>query len=128
MQKKYRIKTEAQRDNFTRLLTNTTIPDNGWEIELREFKNARTLAQNRMLFGKVYPPIIDQMAEATGTYIKKDDLHKFFLDRYAPRDIVKVLGQTICAPKSSTKFTRQEFSDFIEKIYAWSSQNGVWHD
>lgn len=81
-----------------------------------------------MLFGRVYPPICLQMAEATGALLTKDQLHKFFKDQFSPREITTVMGKTICTPKSTTKFTRAEFSDFIEKIYAWSSDNGIWHE
>jgi hypothetical protein len=126
MKNRFNIKTQAQLDNFLRLFANTDIPETGLVVEVTEFKNNRSLAQNRYLWDQVYTPVAVQISEATNTLVKKDHIHKFFQDRFAPRDIVNVMGETICTPRSTTKFTKAEMSEYIEKCHAWGAEHGVW--
>lgn len=126
MRVKYNIKDQEQLEVFLDRFSKLEIPSTGWQVTAVEFKNTRTLAQNRLLFGNVYPPVIEQMGEATGAYVTKDQMHDFFKDMFSPRVPIKVMGKTVYVTKSTTKFTRKEFSDYIEKIYAWGTANGVW--
>lgn len=126
MKMRFNIKTDVQRDAAIAQIKNQVLPENGLTITVTEFKNNRSLAQNRLLFGHVYPPIIEQMSEATGAYVTKDQMHEFFKGMFSPRICTKVLGEEVYTVKSTTKFTKAEFSEYIEKIYSWGAKRGVW--
>lgn len=126
MKHKFTVKTMEQLERMLTQVRKMEIPINGWSVTVEEFKNNRSLAQNRMLFGQVYPPITEQIGEYTGSHVTKDQLHDFFKSMFSPRVEICVMGRKLNVPKSTTKFTKQEFSDFIEKIYAWGTDNGVW--
>ena len=120
------IRDQDQLDAFVDRFNKMPIPERGWSVEVDEFKNNRSLAQNRFLWDQVYQPMAEQVSDATETLVKKDHIHKLMLDRFSPREIMKVLGETICTPKSTTKFTKQEMSDYMEKCFAWGTEHGVW--
>jgi hypothetical protein len=122
------VKTKEQLQNLFDRVGKMPIPETGWVIEIDQAKNNRTLAQNRLLWRRVYQPVAEQISESTGTLVTKDMIHKFFQDRFSPREIVKVMGQTICSPKSTTRYTKAEMSDYMEKCYAWGAEHGVWFD
>lgn len=123
-----RIKHEADLHHFIKRFKAIPVPDNGWVVTWDTFKNNRTLAQNRFLWDQVYSPMAEQISEATNTMVTKDMIHKLMADRFSPRVITKVMGQDIVTIKSTTKYTKQEFSDYIEKCFAWGSQHGVWFE
>jgi hypothetical protein len=122
------IKTTEQLEVLFDHLYKMPVPETGWAITIEEAKNNRTLAQNRLLWRRVYQPCAEQISEATGALVTKEMMHKFLKDRFSPREIVKVMGQTICSPKSTTKFTKAEMSDYMEKCFAWGAEHGVWFD
>jgi len=120
------IRNDTEMDVFVERFRKMPIPDTGWSVQADEFKNNRSLAQNRYLWDQVYQPMAEQISEATDTLVKKDHIHKLMQDMFSPRVIVKVMGTTVCSPKSTTKYTKQEMSDYIEKCFAWGTEHGVW--
>lgn len=74
-------------------------------------KPKRSEAQNRYLWGAYYPII----AKETG----EDDteaLHNFFKGEFLTVEIKEVMGKKVRITKSTTKLSKHEFSEFIEKI------------
>ena len=122
------IKTQDQLKAWYKQMKKQPIPDNGWQFTWDEFKNSRSLAQNRLLWRRVYQPIAEQISEQTGTLLRKDQVHKFLKDKFGTRDIVRVLGHVMSAPKSTTRYTKAEMSDYMEQCFAWGAENGVWFD
>ena len=104
------------------------VPDNGWTVTWTEFKNNRSLAQNRFLWHQVYQPIAEQISEGTGALVTKDHIHKLMAQMFSPRLITRVMGEDIVTIKSTTKYTKAEFTDYITKCEAWASEHGVWFD
>jgi hypothetical protein len=123
---KFNIKEVKQLDAVFKQIVARPFPATGWVMNLTEAKNNRTLQQNRYLWDQVYTPMAVQIGDATGTLIKTDHIHALMKDRFSPREIVYVLGETVCTPKSTTKFTKKEFTDYIEKCFAWGAEHGVW--
>ena len=120
------VKDDASLDHFIHRFKQLPIPPNGWVITWDAFKNNRSLAQNRYLWDQVYQPMAEQISEATGAIVTKDHIHKLMAQHFSPRIITNVMGEQIVTIKSTTKYTKQEFSDYIEKCFAWGSEHGVW--
>lgn len=115
-------------DNLITFLGKVEIPENGLDVSMCDHETTRTLEQNSFMWRAAYQPIAEQIGEATGTMLSKDDIHEFMKDRFAPRVIRTnpATGTTKSYPKSTTKFKRQEMSDYLEQVFAWGASNGVW--
>lgn len=122
------IKNKDQLNRVTKQLEKMEIPPNGWHMRLTDAKNNRSLEQNRYLWRRVYQPIAEQVSEETGSLVKKEQVHEFLKDRFSPRVIYKFMDSTKSYPKSTTKYTKQEMSDYIEKCHAWGTEHGVWFE
>ena len=98
------------------------------DVIIKDHEHNRTLEQNRFMWSAAYQPIAEQIGEATGAMLTKDDIHEFMKDRFAPRVIRKIPGtdKTKSYPKSTTKFTRKEMSDYLEQVFAWGASHSVW--
>ncbi len=122
------VKNDADLDRFVSRFKAMPIPEAGWQVTWDIFKNCRTLAQNRYLWDQVYSPMAQQISEATGALVTKDHIHKLMADMFSPRVITRVMGKEIVTYKSTTKYTKQEFSDYIEKCFSWGAEHGVWFE
>ena len=128
MKQQRNIKTQEQLEIWYEQFRKIPIPENGWAITWTEFKNSRSLAQNRLLWRRVYQPIAEQLSETTGALVKKQTIHEFLKDLFGTRGIIRVLGEVHSYPKSTTQYTKAEMSDYMEKCFAWGTSNGVWFD
>ena len=125
---KRHIRNLDQMRNLLTFLHAMEIPEDGLEVSVCDYEHTRTLEQNKFMWRAAYQPIAEQIGEATGTMLTKDDIHDFMRDKFAPRVIRKIPGsnETKSYPKSTTKFKRQEMSDYLEQVFAWGASNGVW--
>ena len=85
----------------------------------------RTEEQNRLLWVSAYLPIAQFLTEQSGKVITKDMVHCVAKDRFSPRVIVEFDGKSKSYPQSTTRFNKQEFSDYLEQVYAWGAELGV---
>jgi hypothetical protein len=85
----------------------------------------RTEEQNNLLWRSAYTPIAQHLTEESGKIITKEMVHEVAKDRFAPRVVVEAFGRSKSYPRSTTKFNKQEFSDYLEQVYAWGSEMGV---
>ena len=106
-----------------KILNNKLIPENiyyykavierfeGKEIELtiKEWKDSRTLAQNRLLWA--YYSLLES---ETGDLAI--NLHEYFKRTLIPPKFIEVQGVTIKIPGSTTKLSKKEFSEYIMKM------------
>jgi len=81
------------------------------QILIDKIRSNRTLDQNRFYW--FYLSII---AKETGD--NPNDLHEYFKRRLLPPRFVKVLGRTIRLPATTTKLSKSEFAEYLDKICA----------
>ncbi len=71
----------------------------------------RSLSQNNF-----YWLYLDMIEMETGN--SAVDLHEYFKRKILPPKIIKVLGEEIEVPRSTTGLTKLEFGEYLEKICA----------
>jgi hypothetical protein len=49
--------------------------------------------------------------------------HEFFLRQFVKPQTAEIAGEVIIMRPSTTKLTKQEFSDYLEKVFAWLAEN-----
>ena len=81
--------------------------------------------QNRLLWASAYTPIAVFLSEQSGKVITREMVHAVAKDRFAPRITVEFDGKSKSYPQSTTRFTKAEFSDYLEAVYAWGADMGV---
>jgi hypothetical protein len=124
----FNIKDKEQLKGLFARLDAMEMPPNGWAVTLSEFSNNRSLAQNRLLWRRVYQPIAEQISEATDTLVKKQHIHEFLREKFGTRVIVRVMGEVHSYPKSTTQYTKKEMTEYMEKCFAWGAEHGVFFD
>lgn len=87
------------------------------EIELE--KSKRSLDQNAYLWGVVYKTIADYNGDT------ENDLHEYLKRKCLPPRFVKVCGQEIKLPASTTDLNKTQFGEYIEKIRAEVAPMGI---
>lgn len=82
-------------------------------LEVSEDRPKRTISQNALLW-----LFLNYIENETGE--NADDLHEIAKRKFlAPRQ-VRVLDEDYKLPASSTRLTKNEFSEYLDKISAWS--------
>jgi hypothetical protein len=100
-------------------------PTISWKVVIEAFKPKRTDAQNRFLFGVVYPSILEGGGEALRGW-NAMDLHTFFLGEHFGWEVVEGFGKKRHKPlRRSSKLTKQEFSDYLAFIEARCAEMGI---
>lgn len=100
-------------------------PTISWKVVIEAFKPKRTDAQNRFLFGVVYPSILEGGGEALRGW-GPEDLHTFFLGEHFGWEVVEGFGKKRHKPlRRSSKLTKQEFSDYLAFIEARCAEMGI---
>ena len=94
-------------------------PKRGYHSETRSEE------QNRLLWAGAYGPIAQVLSEESGKVITKEMVHEVSKDRFCPRIIVEFQGKSKSYPKSTTRLNKQEFSDYLEQVYAWGAELGA---
>jgi len=94
-------------DSFKSLIVSL----DGKEIELTlgKKKDSRTLDQNALLWA-----INTLIGNELGW--EKEDVHSFFKERFSPKKKITVKGVETIIPKGTSQFTKEEFSEYIERI------------
>lgn len=49
-------------------------------------------------------------------------------DRFMPRITVEFEGKSKSYPQSTTRLGKKAFSDYLEQVYAWGADMGVYFD
>lgn len=88
-------------------------------------EETRTEQQNRLLWAGAYTPIAQHLSEESGKIITRDMVHCVAKDRFCPRIVVEFQGKSKSYPQSTTRLNKQEFSDYLQQVYAWGASMGV---
>ena len=82
-------------------------------LEIGLEKGKRTLNQNSFMW--LY---LDHIEKETGNLAT--DLHELFKRKFLPPVVKKILGVEFKIPASTTDLTKQEMSDYLDKISAFT--------
>ena len=102
-------------------------------VEIRHYRRSRTLAQNAMLWGLAYPPIMQAMGLSGES--DREMLHKAFCELYFGRVEVEIMGVAMTLPKRTTTTDEQgrrsvlttlEFSDFWSFVQRQAAELGIY--
>jgi hypothetical protein len=101
----------------------TLAVEKAWRVEIEEAKGKRSLAQNRYLWGCVYPTILEAGKldgwEAT-------EIHDYVLGEFFGWETVTGFGRKKIRPiRRSSKLTKTEFADFIAFIQRRMAEHGI---
>lgn len=88
-------------------------------IDINLEKATRTLSQNSWLWGVVYKTI----ADSTGS--TEDELHEIFKRMFLPPRFVKWKDREIKLPNTTTELSKQDFSDYVDRIRAEVASLGI---
>lgn len=90
-------------------------PDTRWCIAISEHRAQRTPEQNKLLWA-----IYTEMAESTGH--TPAELHEAMKKKFLIPQVVKVGKDEIQVPGSSRKLDTKEFSQFVERVAQFASE------
>ena len=100
-------------------------PEKSWEVIVRPRKATRSVNQNDYLWA-IYDYILRAGGETMGGWTK-DDLHEFFLITHFGSETKELFGRKRLKPlRRSSKLNKQEFSDFLETIFRFMAERGVY--
>jgi len=92
--------------------------DTVWVVEITKYKKDRSQAQSRLMW--LWLGII---SNDTGN--SPDELHEIFKLKFLGSETLSALGFKIERPKSTTKLTTQEFTDYLDKIEGLAISIGI---
>lgn len=106
--------------------------DKEWAIEIKAHKNSRSGAQNRTLFGVIYPQLMEFMGLSGER--EKEELHEYFCGEYFGWHEKNIMGKLIQRPNRTTTTSAEgrkatldkvEFSKFVDYITRRASEYGA---
>ena len=112
-------------DNLAELLNLLlTLPDGQYKTEIKKHYNRRTSAQNRYLWGVVYPSVLEGLiASGNDQWINVEDVHELCLQTCGSKQVVLYeTGEVYNIPSRSRKMTTTEFMAYIQSITNWSRE------
>ena len=122
------VKNEKQREHLLKFFASAEIPDCGWIVEWANADAKRTSEQNALLWAHAYRPIAMHLSEQSGKVITTEHVHAVAKDRFLEHIVVELNGKKKVYPGSTTKLGKKAFSDYLEQVYAWGAEMGVWFD
>jgi len=95
--------------------------DEAWRVEIYRHRMKRTDAQNRYLWGAVYPAITERLPGWT-----KDDVHEYCLGEHFGWETIRGLGATSQKPlRRSSKLSKFEFMQYVDFIAQRMAEHGI---
>lgn len=88
-------------------------PD-GYYLEIK--KPTRTGEQNRLYWAELQT-LSDKCGHTPELW------HEFFKRHFLKSEAVEMAGEVVIMSPSTTKLSKQEFSDYIEQVFAWLAEN-----
>ena len=107
--------------------------DREFVVEIRRYRRSRTLAQNAMLWGLAYPPIMEALGLSGES--DKEMLHQAFCELYFGKVDLEIMGIAMTLPKRTTTtdekgrrsvLTTLEFSDFWSFVQRQAAELGIY--
>lgn len=104
----YLLKNEEIKNNCLEHIKNLS-KDIVWDVEIKKHRKDRSQAQSRLMW--MWLGII---GNDTGN--SPENLHEILKLKFLGTEKIKSLGYELEIPKSTTKLTTQEFTDYLDKI------------
>ena len=101
-------------------------------LAVSRVSQARSLKQNALLWGCVYPQILEGLRELVleaGERCPFPDeaaLHDALKHRFLGVSVVKVAGEDFELPPTTTRLTIEQFSVYIRAVVEWASTIGIY--
>ena len=92
------------------------------EVEVRDHKTNRSLAQNRLIW-MIYKQIADYIEETTGEIHSDEAIHSLMKQTFLPMRCATIRGEVVRERKSTTKLSTKEMGEYIEKVEQWASRD-----
>lgn len=88
-------------------------------FEIKKDYPRRSLKQNALLWGVIYPQVTAQIYMKTGKAISSEDIHNYiFKPMFCGDEVLVIGGKTHLIPKSSTELDTLQFTDAVDKFIA----------
>lgn len=84
-----------------------------YDINIVVHRERRTIDQNRLLF-----LWINCISSETGQ--DKDNLHRYFKDKFLTRDYIRVFGKQIYIEPTTTTLDTKQFADYLNQIQVFA--------
>lgn len=96
--------------------------ERGWVVEVKELRRRRSDAQNRFLWGCVYPELLKHLPGWDA-----EDVHEYFLGEHFGWERLEGLGRPRLKPvKRSSKLSTVEFNAYVEFIQRKAAELGIY--
>ena len=109
--------------NYETIETLTPLHNRRVVVTIKEFKNTRRSRANRYYWGIVIPAVYNAFAENGIKLINNEQAHEAMRNRFL---LEEVEGLDYRVPKSTTKMTITEFSDYIFVIINYLHEYFNW--
>ncbi len=94
----------------------------GWVVSIQPPN--RTSAQNSFYWATL--TAISEQIRPQGKEHSPDIWHSYFKARYLPGRVVELPnGQIVEQEPTTTGLTKGQFSDYVEKVFAWATNHGL---
>ena len=122
------VKTEFHRANLIKFFEKVELPESGLCVEWYDADSKRTLEMNKLMWVGAYQPIALFLSEKTGNHYTKDMIHAVCKERFLEPILVPTKEGIKKYPGSTRGLSKQEFSDYLEKIWSWGAEMGVYFE
>ena len=85
----------------------------------------RSLRQNSYLWGVVYAEIVDYMKHEHQCEYSAEAVHEVLKIKFLPHTVEQMHRRSVKIYRTTTKLTKEEFSDYLEKVFAWAAEFGL---
>ncbi len=97
------------------------LPDGRYELKITR-RNKRTLPQNRYYWG-VCVALVHEGLKDMGHEVSIEDTHDFLRSKFNYKEIVnEVTGEVERIPMSTAEMTKEQFSNYVEKIQHFAAE------
>lgn len=110
-------------EKFIRLVNQALTEEkvNGTPLEavlkVNKIRRPRSIQQNKLLWGVIYPQITAEIFFKTGKRIDEETFHNYyFKPKFCGKEVVKIGVNIITVAKSSTELSTAEFSRAVEEL------------
>lgn len=126
MKQSRRIQTDLQRERLLDFFAKCPLGEHGLLVEWQPYEEARSSEQNKLLWAGAYRPIAEHLSLEHGRIITSEQVHAVCKSQFLEHETNPINGKAY--PGSTTKLNKKEFSDYLEQVYAWGGEMGVFFD
>lgn len=88
------------------------------QVTIEPYRKKRSLSQLRLMWLWI-SEVAEHVREHTG--MDSEDVHAFLKEKFLPPRIIEIAGEAV-EYRTTTKLTTAEMSEYMDRIYAWATQ------